>query len=246
MGLLEKKNALITGGAAGIGKSIAVAFGEEQANVIIADINMEAVNRTVNELISQGVRARGYKLDVADVNGHKEFIARFEKDVGELDILVNNAGVTNTTKLLDMTPEEWDFIMSINVRGAFFLSQAAFKRMLERKRGRIINIGSISGVRGAKFAGIHYSVSKAAIIMMTKIFAKNAGDSGVTINTISPGIIATEMTLRLGSKIDPNEIPMKRQGAPEEIAAVAVFLASDRSSYITGQNINVNGGQYMV
>ena len=246
MSLLSDKNALITGGAAGIGKSIAVEFGKQQANVIIADINMEAVEKTVEELKKQGVKAKGYKLDVANVAGHKEFVNKVEKEFGELDILVNNAGVTNTTKLLDMTPEDWDFIMSINIRGAFFLSQAVFQRMLERKQGRIINMGSISGVRGAKFAGIHYSVSKAAVIMMTKIFAQNAVDSGITINTISPGIVATEMTLRLGSKFDPDEIPMKRQGSPEEIASVAAFLASDKSSYITGQNINVNGGQYMV
>ena len=151
--------------------------------------------------------------------------------------------VTSTTPLPDMTPEEWDFVMDVNCRGTFFLSQAVLMRMLERRRGRIINLGSISGERGAKYAGAHYSVSKAGVIMITKVLAKYAADSGVTVNTISPGIIATEMTQRLGTQVDPNDVPMNRMGTPEEVAQVAVFLASDMASYITGQNISVNGGQ---
>ena len=245
MDILANKNALITGGAAGIGKSIATAFGMEQANVLIGDINMDAAEQTAQVLREQGIKAQACQLDVADIAGHRSFIEKVEREFGALDILVNNAGVTSTTKLLDMTSQEWDFIMSINVRGTFFLSQAVFERMLTRKCGRIINMGSISGVRGAKYAGAHYSVSKAAVIMMTKVFAKNAVDSGITVNTISPGIIATDMTLKLGTQIDPNDVPMNRQGTPDEVAAMAVFLASDKSSYITGQNINVNGGQFM-
>jgi NAD(P)-dependent dehydrogenase (short-subunit alcohol dehydrogenase family) len=222
-----------------------MAFCKEQANVLIGDINEDAAEQTVRELREQGMNAQSCRLDVSDVEGHRFLIENLEEAFGPIDILVNNAGITSTTKLLEMTPQEWDFVMSVNVRGAFFLSQAVFERMLSRRYGRIINMGSISGVRGAKYAGAHYSVSKAAVIMMTKVFAKNAVDSGVTVNTISPGIIATDMTLKLGTQIDPNDVPMNRQGKPDEIAAAAVFLASDQSSYITGQNINVNGGQFM-
>jgi NAD(P)-dependent dehydrogenase (short-subunit alcohol dehydrogenase family) len=168
-----------------------------------------------------------------------------ESSFGRIDILVNNAGVTSTTRLLEMTPQEWDRIMNINCHGTFFISQAVFARMLDRNSGRIINLGSISGERGAKYAGAHYSVSKAGVIMMTKVFAKYAADSGVTINTVSPGIIATEMTERLGTQINPEDVPMNRMGTHEEVAQAVIFLASDMSGYITGQNISVNGGQSM-
>jgi len=245
MDLLKNRNALITGSAKGIGKSIALAMAREGANVAVADLDTEEAAATAEEIRSLGVKSTPVKLDVSQVETFEAFVAELEKGFGEIDILVNNAGVTSTTGLLDMKPDEWDFVMSVNIKGSFFLSQAVYKRMLGRKRGRIINLGSISGERGAKYAGAHYSISKAGVIVMTKVFAKNAADSGITVNTISPGMIETGMTARLGSRIDPEDVPMNRFGTTEEVAQAAVFLASDMASYITGQNISVNGGQSM-
>ena len=241
--LLKGKSALVTGSGAGIGRSIAIAMAREGANVAVADINEQAAQDTAEALQALGVKSRAFVVDIRQAAKLRAFVDDVESQLGPLDILVNNAGVTSTTPLPDMTPEEWDFVMDVNCRGTFFLSQAVLMRMLERRRGRIINLGSISGERGAKYAGAHYSVSKAGVIMITKVLAKYAADSGVTVNTISPGIIATEMSQRLGTQVDPNDVPMNRMGTPEEVAQVAVFLASDMASYITGQNISVNGGQ---
>jgi 3-oxoacyl-[acyl-carrier protein] reductase len=243
--LLKGKNVLITGSGAGIGRSIAMAMAREGANVAVADINEQAAQETANALRTLGVKSGAFVVDVRQAEKLKAFVDDVEAQIGPLDILVNNAGVTSTTPLPDMTTEEWDFVMGVNCRGTFFLSQAVLMRMLERRRGRIINLGSISGERGAKYAGAHYSVSKAGVIMITKVLAKYAADSGVTVNTISPGIIETEMTQRLGTQVDPSDVPMNRMGTPDEVAQAAVFLASDMASYITGQNISVNGGQSM-
>ena len=243
--LLKYKNALITGSGTGIGRSIALAMAKQGANIIVADINEQAAQNAAEEVSSLGVRSRAYTVDVKQVEGLKLFVDEVESTFGHIDILVNNAGVTSTTKLLDMTPEEWDFVMNINCRGTFFLSQAVFEKMLGRSRGRIINLGSISGERGARFAGAHYSVSKAAVIMMTKVFTRCATGTNITVNTISPGVIDTDMTRRLGTQISPDDVPMNRLGTQDEVAQVAVFLASDMASYVTGQNISVNGGQSM-
>jgi NAD(P)-dependent dehydrogenase (short-subunit alcohol dehydrogenase family) len=158
---------------------------------------------------------------------------------------VNNAGVNSTTKLLELTPREWDLAVGVNCRGTFFLTQAVYERMLARRSGRIIDLASISGERGARFAGAHYSVSKAGVIMMIKAFALHAADSGVTVDTVWPGIIDTEMTARLGNQVDPRDVPMNRMGLPEEVARAVAFLASDMASYITGQTLSVNGRQSM-
>lgn len=243
--VLNGKNVLITGGATGIGYSIAIAMAKEGANIIIADINLDAAQKAAQELSSFGVKIEARYYNVADVEKSEEFVDGIEHDFKEIDVLVNNAGVTSTTKLNELMPEEWDHVMNINIRGAFFLSQKVAARMLKRKHGRIINISSISGEIGAKYAGPHYSISKAAIIMMTKVFAKYLADSGITVNSISPGIIATKMTERLKTQINPNEVPMNRMGTAEEVASAVVFIASDSAGYITGQNISVNGGQSM-
>lgn len=243
--LLQGRNALITGSGAGIGRSIAIAMAQQGANVAVADINERAATEAAEELRNYGVSSRAYTIDISKADTLGEFVENVEDSLGPIDILVNNAGVTSTTRVLEMTPEEWDFVMGVNCRGTFFLSQAVFAKMLERNSGRIINLGSISGERGARFAGAHYSVSKAGVIMITKVFAKCAAGTNITINTISPGVIETDMTKRLGTKIDPEDVPMNRMGTQDEVAQTAVFLASDMASYITGQNISVNGGQTM-
>lgn len=244
-GSLKNKNILITGSARGIGRCTAEEMAKEGANIVVSDIDIDECEETVNYLKQFGTNCKAYRLDVSNLEGLKPFVTIVEQEIGAIDVLVNNAGVTSTSQILDLMPEEWDEIMNINIKGAFFLSQELYSRMRERGKGRIINIGSISGERGAKYAGAHYSISKAAVIMMTKVFAKHAVDSGVTVNTVSPGMISTEMSKRLGTQIDPNDVPMNRFGTTAEVAQAILFLASDKASYITGQNISVNGGQSM-
>jgi 3-oxoacyl-[acyl-carrier protein] reductase len=239
------RNALVTGGAVGIGRSISLALAADGVNIVVADLDMEGARRTARKVEQLGVRGIGSEMDVAHVENHRAYIAHLEADFGPIDILVNNAGVTSTTKLLEMTPQEWDFVVGVDCRGTFFLTLAVYERMLARRSGRIISVASISGERGARFAGAHYSISKAGVIMMTRVFALHAADSGVTVNAVSPGIIDTEMTARPGTEVDPRDVPMNRMGAPADVAAAVTFLASDRASYITGQTLSVNGGQSM-
>ena len=242
---MRGKNALVTGAAGGIGKSIALALANHGANVIVADIDLEAARQAASEIERSGVRGIASKLDIADVERHRAYVARIEQEHGPIEILVNNAGVTSAANLLEMTPHEWDLVMGINCRGTFFLTQAVYERMLPRGTGRIISLASISGEQGARFAGAHYSVSKAGIIMMTKVFALHAADSGVTVNAVSPGIIDAGMTARLGTQVDPARVPMNRMGTPEDVAQAVAFLASDMAGYVTGQTLSVNGGQSM-
>ncbi len=243
--MLTGRTALVTGGAAGIGRSIALALAGQGVNIVVGDLDLEAAQVTASEIEQLGVRTAASKVDVADVEHHRDYVAGLEQDFGPIGILVNNAGVTSTTKVLELTPSEWDLVMGVNCRGTFFLTQAVYERMLTRRSGRIINVASISGERGARFAGAHYSVSKAGVIMITRVFALHAADSGITVNTVSPGIIDTEMTARLQTQVDPRDVPMNRMGAPEDVAQAVVFLASDAASYITGQTLSVNGGQSM-
>ncbi len=245
MALLEGRNAIVTGGAKGIGKAIAQALAGEGANVLIADLDAENARAAADDIRVEGVKAEGRYLDIGDVDGASAFAAAVEDEFGPADILVNNAGVCRTVSVMDMTPDEWDRVMDINIRGTFFLTQQFFGRMTARGSGRIISLGSISGERGARFAGMHYSVSKAGVIMMTKALALNAADTGVTVNTVSPGIIDTEMTRSINSVVDPKDVPMNRMGTADEVAQAVVFLASDMAAYVTGQNISVNGGQSM-
>ena len=242
---MKGKHALVTGGAAGIGRSIALALAGQGAHIVVADLDLEGARETASAVAKLGVRSLAGRLDIAAAEGHRAYIAGLEQEFGPVDILVNNAGVTSTTGLFEMTPEEWDHVMGVNCRGTFFLTQAVYERMLTRGGGRIISLASISGEQGGRFAGAHYSVSKAGVIMMTKVLARHAADSGVTVNAVSPGIIDTGMTARLGTEIDPGRVPMNRMGTPEEVAAAVVYLASDAAAYVTGQTLSVNGGQSM-
>ncbi len=242
---LHNRRALITGGASGIGLAIATAFAQNGADIALADVNEQALQKASKQLKEYGKSIYSIVLDVGDTTSFPPLLDRLVQEFGNIDTLVNNAGVTAAVPLLEMTAQEWDRVMNVNIRGTFFLTQQLLPPMIQQKRGRIINLGSISGERGAKYAGAHYSISKAGVIMLTKVLAKHLTDSGVTANTISPGIIETEMTQKLGTQIDPNDVPMNRMGTADDIAQTAVFLASDAAGYITGQNISVNGGQSM-
>lgn len=242
---LKDKTAIVTGSGAGIGKEIAVQYAREGADVAVVDINMDAAEETARELTELGVSARAYKEDLSEAKVFTGLIDKIEQELGGIDILVNNAGLSFTTKIADMDIETWELVMGVNARGTFFMSQAVFAKMMERGQGRIINIASISGDRPAKFSDAAYCASKAAVLMITKVYAKAATGTGITVNSISPGMIETELSLRLGSSISPEDVPLARMGTVTEVADAAVFLASGRARYITGQNIRVNGGAFM-
>ena len=244
--LLLGKNAIVTGGGAGIGKSIVIALAQQGANVAVADISLPAAEQTVQEVRQLGVKAEAYFCDISKIETHEAFVSQVEVDFGCVDILVNNAGISYAATVLEVTPEMWDRVHSINSRGTFFLSQVVFGKMMQRKKGRIINIASISGDRPADKSDAAYCTSKAGIIMMSKVYAKAARDTEITVNSVSPGVIETELTRRLGSTVDSDKVPMGRMGQPAEVADAVVFLASDMASYISGQNIRVNGGQFML
>lgn len=244
--LLKGKNALITGGAGEMASTIARTLAKEGAGIVLVDLNAEAVDKVARQIGEEcGVPAVGYAYNLCDFAKHADFIDQVEKEFGEIQILVNVAGITNTITYRDITEEDWDKMMSINLKAPFFFTRELFFRMQERGEGRIVNLGSISGERGAKYAGPHYSISKAGLICFTKVLAKLAGDSGVTVNTVSPGIIASRMTNDLGSQVYSYDVPMDRMGTPQEVADGILYLVSPLASYVTGQNLSVNGGQSM-
>jgi len=244
--LLKGKNALITGGAGEMASTIARTLAKEGAGIVLVDLNAEAVGKVAQQIGEEcGVPAVGYAYNLCDFAKHADFIDQVEKEFGEIQILVNVAGITNTITYRDITEEDWDKMMGINLKAPFFFTRELFFRMQERGEGRIVNLGSISGERGAKYAGPHYSISKAGLICFTKVLAKLAGDSGVTVNTVSPGIIASRMTNDLGSQVYSYDVPMDRMGTPQEVADGILYLVSPLASYVTGQNLSVNGGQSM-
>jgi len=245
--MLVGRNALITGGARGIGAATAVAFAKEGANVIIADINYDGGVELCTKLEADyGVKAKAYKFNARDFASISPFVEQVESEFGPIHILVNNAGISNTTTLEEMTEDAWDLLMDINLKGPFFLTQKVFEKMKERRDGRIVNLASLAGERGAVKSGPHYSMSKAAMIVFTKVLAKRGGEYGITANSVSPGVIETEMSKSLGLSIDTYpDIYLKRLGDPEDVANSILFLVSPLGSYLTGQNISVNGGQTM-
>lgn len=244
--LLENKTAIVTGGGSGIGRAIVLKLASMGANVAVADINMALAEETAKDAREMGVKALPYLADISKIETHKEFVEKVEADFGGIDIHVNNAGVSFAKTVLEVTPEMWDFVHGINSRGTFFLTQVVFEKMMAKKKGKIINIASISGDRPADKSDAAYCTSKAGIIMMSKVFAKAARDTEITVNSVSPGVIETPMTIALGSTVDSEKVPMGRMGKPEEIADAVAYLASDMASYISGQNIRVNGGQFML
>ena len=234
--MLNGKTALVTGAGAGIGRSIAEELAAQGAGVIVADIDPEAAEKT-----AAAINGRALKIDIGDIDS----IRKTASEAGAVDILVNNAGISYTADLFDLTPDMWDKVMDINCRGTFFMSQAVFGAMLKRGTGRIINIASISGDRPARFSDAAYCASKAGILMLTKVFAKRAAGTAVTVNAVSPGVIDTPLTQKLGSTVTADEVPLGRMGTANEVAKTVAFLASEAASYISGQNLRVNGGQYM-
>ncbi len=248
MRLLEGKTAVITGGSRGIGKGIAMRFAAEGANIAITNfIDNEEFAAAVREIEALGVKAKGYVSDASVFADAENVINEIVNDFGTVDILVNNAGITRDTLLMRMTEEQWDQVITVNLKSVFNLTKAAIKPMMKQKYGSIINMSSVVGL-GGNAGQANYAASKAGIIGFTKSVARELGSRNVRCNAVAPGFILTEMTSKLPEDVKSDwisKIPLKRGGLPEDVANVALFLASDLSSYVTGQTIPVCGGMAM-
>lgn len=244
MKLLENKTALITGASRGIGKAMAIRFAQEGANIAFTDIsrdeNMEKLEAELNEM---GVKAKGYASDASSFEKSGETVNEVLKDFGQIDTLINNAGITRDNLLLRMSEQEWDMVININLKSVFNLTKQVIRPMMKARAGSIINISSVVGVFGNAGQG-NYSASKAGIIGFTKSMAKEFGSRNIRCNAIAPGFIETAMTQELNEETKKAflaNIPLKRLGSGEEVANAALYLASDLSSYVSGQVLSVCG-----
>ena len=248
MKLLEGKVAIITGGTRGIGKGIALKFAQEGADVIFTYVSSEeTANAVEKEIAAFGVRAKGYKSNAASMADAVALIDKVVEEFGQIDILVNNAGITKDGLLMRMSEENFDDVIKINLNSVFNMTKATLKTFLKQRSGSIINMSSIVGVRG-NAGQANYSASKAGVIGFTKSIAAELGSRNIRCNAIAPGFIATEMTEKLDPEVVKGwseSIPLKRAGTPEDVANATVFLASDMSTYISGQVLSVCGGMLM-
>ena len=242
--MLENKTALITGAARGIGKQIALAYAKEGCAIAFTDLELnEAAQATRDEIAALGVKVQFYASNAADFEAAHKVVEQVVADFGHLDILVNNAGITRDTLLMRMTEQMWDQVIQVNLKSAFNFTHAVTPVMMRQRSGSIISLSSIVGING-NAGQANYAASKAGIIALTKSVAKELGSRGIRANAIAPGFILTDMTKALPEetlKQFVTMIPMRRGGEPEEVAKVALFLASDLSSYVSGQVIQVNG-----
>lgn len=245
MKLLEGKNAIITGASRGIGKGIAMIFAQHGANVAFTySSSVEAAQDLEKELTDLGIKAKGYKSNAANFEDAQKLIEDVNKDFSSIDILVNNAGITKDNLLMRMTEEDFDKVIEVNLKSIFNMTKAVQRTMLKQRKGNIINMSSVVGVKG-NAGQANYAASKAGMIGFSKSMALELGSRNIRTNVIAPGFIETEMTAKLDEKTVEgwrNAIPLKRGGSPEDIANACVFLGSDLSGYITGQVLNVDGG----
>lgn len=248
MKLLDGKTALITGAARGIGKSLAIRFAQQGASIAITDLHDdETMQATVAEIASHGVEVKAYASNAASFSDSEQLAQEVFSAFGRIDILINNAGITKDNLLMRMTEADWDAVMAVNLKSVFNLTKAVQRIMLKQKSGSIINMSSVVGVNG-NAGQSNYAASKAGMIGFTKSIAQELGSRSVRCNAIAPGFIETEMTAKLTEEVKQEwikTIPLKRSGKPEDVADVAVFLASDLSLYVTGQVISVCGGMSM-
>jgi 3-oxoacyl-[acyl-carrier protein] reductase len=245
MKLLEGKTALITGASRGIGKTIAMKFALEGASIAITNVaEDEEFLNTIEELKAHKVNVRGYVSNAADFADSQRVIDEIVRDFGRIDILVNNAGITRDNLLMRMTEEQWDLVIGVNLKSVFNLTKAVLQTMVRQKNGSIINMSSVVGVSG-NAGQSNYSASKAGMIGFTKSIAKEVGSRNIRCNAIAPGFIITEMTEKLPPDVKTewiSKIPLRRGGTPEDVANTALYLASELSSYVSGQTIHVCGG----
>ena len=248
MKLLEGKVALITGAARGIGKAIALKFASEGCNIAFTDLVIdENGKKTEEEIAAFGVKAKGYASNAADFEACHSVVAEVVNDFGRIDILVNNAGITKDGLMMRMSEAQWDAVIGVNLKSAFNFVHAVTPVMMRQRTGSIINMASVVGVHG-NAGQANYSASKAGMIGLAKSIAQELGSRGIRANAIAPGFIITDMTAKLSEEIKAEwckKIPLRRGGTPEDVANIATFLASDMSSYVSGQVIQVDGGMNM-
>ncbi|MFL2622314.1 MAG: 3-oxoacyl-[acyl-carrier-protein] reductase [Flavobacteriaceae bacterium] len=245
MKLLQGKTAIITGASRGIGSGIARVFAENGSNVAFTySSSVDSAIKLQDELLEHGVKVKSYKSDASDFNSSQKLITDVISDFGQIDILINNAGITKDNLLMRMGEEDFDKVIEVNLKSVFNMTKAVQRTMLKQRKGSIINMSSVVGVKG-NAGQTNYAASKAGIIGFSKSVALELGSRNIRCNVIAPGFIETEMTAKLDqSTVDQWRagIPLKRGGTPNDIANACVFLASDMSSYITGQTIHVDGG----
>ena len=248
MGLLTGKTAIVTGAARGIGKAIALKFAAEGANIDFTDLVIdENGQNTEKEIAALGVKVKGYASNAANFEDTEKVVNQIKDDFGSVDILVNNAGITKDGLMMRMSEAQWDAVIAVNLKSAFNFIHACTPIMMRQKSGSIINMASVVGVHG-NAGQANYAASKAGMIALAKSIAQELGSRGIRANAIAPGFVKTEMTDVLPDEVKENakkQIPLGRFAEPEDIANAAVFLASDKASYITGQVLLVDGGMVM-
>ena len=252
MGLLTGKTALVTGAARGIGKAVAMKFAQEGANIAFTDLVLNddmaaGLEATRKEIEALGVTCRAYAGNAADFEETEKTVKQIHADFGSIDVLVNNAGITKDGLMLRMSEAQWDAVLNVNLKSAFNFIHACSPIMLRQRGGSIINMASVVGVHG-NAGQCNYSASKAGMIALAKSIAQEMGAKGIRANAIAPGFIETAMTAALSDDVRAEwckKIPLRRGGTPEDVANVALFLASDLSSYVSGQVIQIDGGMNM-
>ncbi len=248
MKLLEGKVAIVTGAARGIGKAVALKFASEGADIAFTDLVIDENGlATQAELEALGVKAKGYASNAANFEEAHSVVAEILKDFGRIDILVNNAGITKDGLMMRMSEAQWDAVINVNLKSAFNFIHACTPAMMKQRSGSIINMASVVGVHG-NAGQCNYSASKAGMIGLAKSIAQELGSRGIRANAIAPGFIITDMTAALPDSVREEwckKIPLRRGGTPEDVANIATFLASDMSSYVSGQVIQVDGGMNM-
>jgi 3-oxoacyl-[acyl-carrier protein] reductase len=248
---LDNKVAIVTGSGSkkGIGREIALTLAKQGAAVVVADLNVEGIEDTVNAITEAGGRALGVELNVTDKGSVDAMVEKVLGEYGRIDILVNNAGISQKVTVQDMTIEDMTKIFNVNMFGLFLCTQGVLETMRKQKFGRIINLSSVSAKRGGGvFGGAHYSASKAAVLGFSKNLAREVATDGITVNSVAPGLVNTEIWKSLpeeAAKKLIDTIPMGRPGEIEEVATTVAFLASNEASYITGEEIDINGGSHM-
>ena len=245
---LENKVSMVTGGARGIGKDIAMLFAKEGSDIAICDVNEEALSATKAEIESAtGRKVLVEKVDVTSLKEVEDFVKKILDNLGNLDILVNNAGITRDNLLIRMSEDEWDAVLNVNLKGAFNCIKAVTRPMMKNKSGKIVNMASIIGIMG-NAGQANYAASKGGLIALTKTVAKELASRNINVNAIAPGFIQTDMTDKLTDEMKQKlleYVPLKRMGETEDVAKLALFLASDDASYITGEVVKIDGVMVM-
>ena len=244
---LKGKVAIVTGGAQGIGKSIATRLAQAGANVVIADVMEEVAKSTAQEISQKGNEAISIRVDVSSLSSVEEMVKKTLDKFGRIDILVNNAGITRDGLVMRMKEEDWDLVLDINLKGAFNCIKTVSPIMMKQKSGKIVNIASIVGIIG-NIGQANYSASKAGLIALTKTCARELASRRINVNAVAPGFIQTSMTERLPAQVKEklsSQIPFGEIGKPEDVASAVLFLVSEEASYVTGEVIRVDGGMAM-